>query len=248
MEEEEEETAVYPLKPEDFAKEDSQSTEWLTFIQGLEGDWERLEVSLNKARERWMEQRNKEWAGWLRLIENKWSEYSQISTKGKDPAGLRKREWSDEKWKKWFKAEVKSQIDSHLKKWMNDTHSNLFKILVKDMSQFENKKTKEWLMNHWKKNERGYGSESFEVMTTSKLLNVAKSREWYRANPNINRERRELMKWFLLKENEYLGQEWKKWTQWKKVKFFVFNSMCTTFSGKRLTKEEWNQFVNEIKV
>ncbi|GAB66749.1 tryptophan-rich antigen [Plasmodium cynomolgi strain B] len=231
----EEETAVYPLKPEDYAKEDLQSTEWITFTQSLEDDWERLEVILNKAKERWMQQTNKEWSSWIHLIEDKWSIYS-----------LRKRDWSDEKWKKWFRTEVKSQIDSEVKKWMNDTNNNLFKILAKDMLQFQNKKIKEWLMYHWKNNEGG--SVPFGLMTTSKILKLIKSKEWYRTNPIINMQRRELMKWFILKENEYLKREWRNWTYWKKVKFFVINSICTTLSRKRLTEEEWNQFINDIKV
>ncbi|KJP84817.1 hypothetical protein AK88_05552 [Plasmodium fragile] len=135
-----------------------------------------------------------------------------------------------------------------MKEWFDDVHFNLLKNLKQDMTQFKNKKIKEWLMYHWESNEHGSDSESFEHLGTLTLLKLARSREWYRANPNIIKQGKKLLACLLMKENEYLGQQWENWTRWKNDKLIMTDSMCTTLFGKRITKKEWNQVVNEIKM
>ncbi|KJP88571.1 hypothetical protein AK88_01850 [Plasmodium fragile] len=233
---------------EHYVMEDSVFTDWNRFMQNLEYDWEEFRVYLNKARAKFMEQKNKEHSRWINLVLCKWIHYTQISTTGEDPQNLRKRHLSNVEYKKWFNTEIKPQIDVQLDKWFNDTHLNLFKILKNNMIQFKNKKIKEWLMYHWKQNEGYSGYESLELMTASEFLNLVKSREWYRSSIDMDYQGQELTKWFLPKEKEYLKQEQSTWAHWEKDKYDVINSMCITLSGKRLTQEEWNQFVNEIKI
>ncbi|ANQ10501.1 Uncharacterized protein PCOAH_00048100 [Plasmodium coatneyi] len=237
--------AVYPLKPEDLSTEVSKFTDWNGFKQSLEHDWEKLKVKLYDSRKQVMREKNDKWAGSIRLIENKWSEYGKLLTEGQ--YGSFRKYWrSDENWEEWFEREVKSEIDSKLQKWLDDTKFNLFQILLKDVEQFKELKIKGWLAYQWKMNERDTDYKSFGLMTTSKFLNLAQSRGWYHANPNIDKQRRELMLWFFHKENEYLGYEWQKWDEWKNEKIQAVKLLCEKFSGGCLDEIEWNGFVNQI--
>eukprot|EP00366_Plasmodium_knowlesi_P000180 XP_002257677.1 blood stage membrane protein, putative [Plasmodium knowlesi strain H] len=219
-------TAGFPLKPEDLVAAVPKFTDWNTFKQILENDWEGFKNKLNETRERWMQKSNDEWASWIHSVENKWSEYNQVPTKKGNTPALKKQDCKDSRWKKWFNTKVKFGIHSKLEKWLDDTHSNLFKILLKDTKQFKGEKIKEWLVYHWKINEGGFDYKAYEALPTLKFLHLALSRKWYSANPNIDKEIGELMSWFYHKENEYLGQEWEKLAHWKNEKVDVINSMC----------------------
>ncbi|EUD64307.1 hypothetical protein C922_05322 [Plasmodium inui San Antonio 1] len=50
-----------------------------------------------------------------------------------------------------------------------------------------------------------------------------------------------------MRKRIFLERESKKWTNSKKIKFFVINLICTILSGKRLTMEQWNQSLKEMK-
>ncbi|KJP86048.1 hypothetical protein AK88_04305 [Plasmodium fragile] len=100
--------------------ENSQDADFVTFMQGLEDEWAKLEMNLNKARERWIQEVNKEWSNWIRSVENKWSQYSKVPKKTENPTTFRKQDAGNNKWKKWFKMEAKSKNDAQLKKGPED--------------------------------------------------------------------------------------------------------------------------------
>ncbi|CAA9990590.1 Plasmodium exported protein, unknown function [Plasmodium knowlesi strain H] len=243
----EEETEGDSSEEEYDAMDVSKYEDWNTFKQSLEADWGKFEMKLFKAKETWMEQKNKELSKWLSLVQNRWNKYCEIPTTGEDPGNLRKQDWSSCEWIKWFNAKVKCPIHAQLEKWLDENHSNLFNILVKHMAQFKCKKIKGWLMYHWKMNEEDDDYETYAVMPTLKFLDLVQSRKWYHANPNIDKQRKELMEWFLLKEKEYVKKEQVDLSHWENIKHSSINSMITTFSEKRLTEKEWNKFLSEIK-
>ncbi|ANQ10620.1 Blood-stage membrane protein [Plasmodium coatneyi] len=242
----EHETAGHALKVEQDIMDESKYADLNTFLQSLEDEWVKLELKLFDARENWIEEKNKEFSKWVNVILSKWMKYSGISTTGSHPDASRKLDWNNDTWKKWFNEKVKSEIDLKLEKWLDEKHSDFFNIFVKNMGLFKSKKIKGWLMYHWKMNEGGYRCKSYERMATPELVNLVKSRRWYHANPNIDKQRKELMEWFLLKEKECIKQEQVTWSKWESVQRSTINSMCTTFSGKRLTEAEWDKFLCEI--
>ncbi|OTN66654.1 Uncharacterized protein PKNOH_S08508600 [Plasmodium knowlesi] len=165
----EKEKALYPLKPEDLGAAVPKFTDWTTFKQSLENDWEGFKNKLNETRERWMQKSNDEWASWIHSVENKWSEYNQVPTEEKDTPALKKQDCKDSTWKKLFSTKRKFGTHSKLKKWLHDLHSNLFKILLKDIKQFRGEKIKVWIMYHWKMNEEDDDYKTFGIMPTAKF-------------------------------------------------------------------------------
>ncbi|KJP88316.1 hypothetical protein AK88_02097 [Plasmodium fragile] len=182
-----------------------------------------------------------DWDRFMQSSEHDWAAFQVCLNNARETF----LEQKNKEWSNWIHLIEKKK----LKKWLDDTYSTLPEIYAKDMEQLKYKKIKGWLMYQWQKNEKDSDHESLELMKASEFLQLAKSREWYRSNLDIDKQREEFMKWFVLKENEYLKkQEQSDWTYWKNVKLIMTDSMCTTLSVKPITKKQWNQLVNEIKM
>ncbi|ANQ10509.1 Uncharacterized protein PCOAH_00048210 [Plasmodium coatneyi] len=245
---EKEDTAAYPLKREDLIREISKFSDWNTFMESVKYEWDQLKVDLQQSRKEWMHKKDNEWSEWMRLIENKWSVYGKVAPDEELDGSVVEPDLGDGIWSDYFKIVVKGQIDSNFEKWLNDTQSNLFNILLKGVGEFKDRKTKGWLVCQWNDKEGGFDYNKYGRMSTQKFLNLAQSREWYHENPNIEEQRKELMLWFFHKENEYLGYEWQNWADWKNEKLHSVKLLCSKLSWGRLDEEEWDKFLSEIKL
>ncbi|KJP85801.1 hypothetical protein AK88_04560 [Plasmodium fragile] len=230
---------------EDYDIDDSQYKDWDTFKHALEMSWFRFEDKLNKSRSAFMKEKDKEISKWFNLIQSRWMNYSQLTSVGEDAKNILTVNANAGEGKKWFDKEVRNHMDSLFKNWMEGAYADLVNTLKNDMKRFKEKHIKGWLLHLWKQREEYVDYEALEYMTAAEFLDLVKSQGWFSQIPGIENKIKELIEWFVPKEKEYLQYEESNWAKWKKVRLGMTSWICKVLSVKRLTKEEWTQFVNE---
>ncbi|SBS93103.1 tryptophan-rich antigen (Pv-fam-a) [Plasmodium malariae] len=212
---------------------------WHNFIVQLEGEWENFIIHLNNKKVWFLQNKDSEWNRRLHTIEGQWYKYSCIINRQKINNLRCSPEFIDSQWDQWLQNDINYQMETFFSMWFNQAESQMYKLFVRELLQWQNEKTKDWLVQQWLHYE-GSIPKKYLQLHVDYLTKIARGKTWFTSDSYANTQRKELMKWFLRKGNEYLSKQWETWTHWKESKAESFNDMVKQYSGRSINEEQWN--------
>ncbi|SBT74825.1 tryptophan-rich antigen [Plasmodium malariae] len=245
--EEENRKEVEQELPEDEEElEKWKSNEWINFMNGIENEWQLLNVQIEDEKLKWLEEKDKELEQWMKMMEDNWMNADTLNDLYKCICFKQKLKDKNEM-KESLRKEIKDTIYAQWKHWLREKETYMNSLVVKQWIHWKNSKILQWLMSDWKRQEDEYWI-NWEKTHYMKWIHFWKKQKWEIWKERVTREKREWSNWVQMKEDLNIYNKWKRWCVWVRKKRNVVNEWIDILIDKCFSQNNLDTWLEQNQI
>ncbi|KAI4839929.1 tryptophan-rich antigen [Plasmodium brasilianum] len=245
--EEENRKEVEQELPEDEEElEKWKSNEWINFMNGIENEWQLLNVQIEDEKLKWLEEKDKELEQWMKMMEDNWMNADTLNDLYKCICFKQKLKDKNEM-KESLRKEIKDTIYAQWKHWLREKETYMNSLVVKQWIHWKNSKILQWLMSDWKRQEDEYWI-NWEKTHYMKWIHFWKKQKWEIWKERVTREKREWSNWVQMKEDLNIYNKWKRWCVWIRKKRNVVNEWIDILIDKCFSQNNLDTWLEQNQI
>ncbi|SBT87299.1 tryptophan-rich antigen [Plasmodium malariae] len=245
--EEENRKEVEQELPEDEEElEKWKSNEWINFMNGIENEWQLLNVQIEDEKLKWLEEKDKELEQWMKMMEDNWMNVDTLNDLYKCICFKQKLKDKNEM-KESLRKEIKDTIYAQWKHWLREKETYMNSLVVKQWIHWKNSKILQWLMSDWKRQEDEYWI-NWEKTHYMKWIHFWKKQKWEIWKERVTREKREWSNWVQMKEDLNIYNKWKRWCVWIRKKRNVVNEWIDILIDKCFSQNNLDTWLEQNQI